>query len=326
MMEQISSNFFRMEIPLPKSPLKTLNSYVIKGDDRNLIIDTGLNREQCWEAFQQGIKELDINLDETDFFLTHMHADHCGLISKLATSSSNVYCSMKDAEGLMAGWDWPRILSFAHQQGFPEYDDIMMNHPNVNFKPDPDFATKLRIVEEGDIISIGPYSFECLATPGHTRGHMCLYEKNSKYLIAGDHLLHEITPNITLWTEGINPLKEYLESLDKVYDMEISCVLPGHRTLFCDHRKRIDELRKHHHERCLEILTILKKGRQSAYDIASQMQWDIDCSNWEDFPVPQKWFATGETNSHLKYLEENSLINRIYNNNHVEYSLGNGGA
>ena len=43
-MEEIRPNLFRLQIPLPDSPLKYLNSYVIKSEDRNLIIDTGLNK------------------------------------------------------------------------------------------------------------------------------------------------------------------------------------------------------------------------------------------------------------------------------------------
>lgn len=41
MIEEILTNLYKIEIPLPKSPLKALNSYVIKDTERNLIIDTG---------------------------------------------------------------------------------------------------------------------------------------------------------------------------------------------------------------------------------------------------------------------------------------------
>ncbi len=44
MIEDISPGLYKIELPLPKNPLKSINSYVIKGKDRNLIIDTGMNR------------------------------------------------------------------------------------------------------------------------------------------------------------------------------------------------------------------------------------------------------------------------------------------
>ena len=40
MIEEIVPNLYRMEIPLPKSPLKRLNSYLVRSGDRFLIIDT----------------------------------------------------------------------------------------------------------------------------------------------------------------------------------------------------------------------------------------------------------------------------------------------
>ena len=44
MIEEIASNFFRMEIPLPDTLLRSVNSYVIRDSKRNLIIDTGLSQ------------------------------------------------------------------------------------------------------------------------------------------------------------------------------------------------------------------------------------------------------------------------------------------
>ena len=45
MIECILPNIYRIEIPLPKNPLKALNSYLIKDPRRNLLVDTGFNLE-----------------------------------------------------------------------------------------------------------------------------------------------------------------------------------------------------------------------------------------------------------------------------------------
>jgi glyoxylase-like metal-dependent hydrolase (beta-lactamase superfamily II) len=52
-------------------------------------------------------------------------------------------------------------------------------------------------------------------------GHMCFHESDKKLLFAGDHILNDITPNIQLWSDQWNPLKEYMASLDKIYDLDI---------------------------------------------------------------------------------------------------------
>ena len=63
MIQEVIPNLFRIQIPLPRNPLKFLNSYVIKARGRNLVIDTGLNREECFSAMTMGLQELDVNLE-----------------------------------------------------------------------------------------------------------------------------------------------------------------------------------------------------------------------------------------------------------------------
>ena len=59
MIEQIYPHIYSNPIPLPKNPLKALNSYIIVSPERNLIIDTGFNQPECIEAFFGGVAELE---------------------------------------------------------------------------------------------------------------------------------------------------------------------------------------------------------------------------------------------------------------------------
>jgi len=310
MCEEILPNLFRLKIPLPESPLKYLNSYVIRNPDRSMIIDTGLNRKECLEAMLAGLRKLGIDLKKTDIFITHLHADHFGLVTKLSTDSSNVYFNRPDKE-LMDSWEgFGAMIAYAGKNGFPENElrSAIDRHPGAKYGSD--WIPDLKVLEDGDAIHVGDYHFKCVATPGHTMGHTCLYEPTKKILVAGDHILIDITPNIQCWSDSENPLKHYLASLDKVYRLQIDIVLPGHRRLIKNHRDRIEELKLHHANRLNEILTILHEGSMNAFQVASQMTWDIECESWDQFPVVQKWFATGETLSHLRYLEEDGKVIR----------------
>ncbi|OQW96970.1 MAG: MBL fold metallo-hydrolase, partial [Desulfobacteraceae bacterium A6] len=104
MTEEILPGLYRIKIPLPESPLKYLNSYVIKSDNRNLIIDTGFNRKECLEAMNNGLMEINVDLADCDFFITHLHADHFGLIARLATKTSRIYFSRPDKE-IIESWE-----------------------------------------------------------------------------------------------------------------------------------------------------------------------------------------------------------------------------
>ena len=312
MFEEILPNLYRIEVPLAGSPLQAINSYVIKGAQRSLIIDTGWNREECMKALTSGLRELSVNLDEADFFITHMHADHSGLVLDLATDAARIYFSWADAAivSSAAPGYWEKETNFAWKHGFPddELERAMGSHPGRRYSSGG--HSGFYSLKDGDTISNGDYLFRCIETPGHTRGHMCLYEPNKKIFICGDHILIDITPNISLWSEERNPLNEYLMSLDKVYDLDVDMVLPGHRGIFKNHKERIQELKRHHQVRLNEVLSILEKGEQNAFHVASQMSWDIDYKSWELFPPVQKWFAFGEAVAHLKYLEENGKVGR----------------
>jgi len=54
MIEELRRDLFRIVVPLPDSPLKFLNSYVVRSAARNLVIDTGLNRDECFEVMRAG--------------------------------------------------------------------------------------------------------------------------------------------------------------------------------------------------------------------------------------------------------------------------------
>ena len=257
-------------------------------------------------ALVSGLNECDVNLNQADFFITHMHADHSGLVSVLAREGARVYFGQADAEIIRSTTPehWERMIDSARKCGFPgeELEKALGSHPGRRYSSDN--SLNISVARDGDTIGVGDYSFECIETPGHTPGHVCLYEPTKRVFICGDHILFDITPNITLSLEDGNPLKEYLSSLDKVYDLDVELVLPGHRSIFGNQKERIRELKLHHQARLEEIISILERGKQNAFQVASQMTWDIGFRSWDLFPPAQKLFAFGEAMAHLRYLEE----------------------
>ncbi|MBQ62114.1 MAG: MBL fold metallo-hydrolase [Gammaproteobacteria bacterium] len=314
MPEEVASNLYRIVVPLPDNPLKEINSYVITSGDRNLVIDTGMNRPECQEVLEAGLESLDVDLKRTDFIATHLHADHQGLISTLMTSSSKIYMGSLDSPSFRNNNDtWSKdgfMGDYARRSGFPvaDLEASMQNHPGFKYSS----AMNIDYIDlhEGDCFDVGEYHLEVIDTPGHTDGHICLYDADHKLFISGDHVLGDITPNIATWSDDADPLADYINSLQKVSQLEVDKCLPGHRSLIADFYERIDQLTKHHRERANEVLDILKQGNMSAYDIAARMTWSIRAKSWDDFPVMQRWFATGETIAHVIYLERQNLLHR----------------
>src|SRR4030042_1748214 len=126
MIEELLPGLYRVEIPLPRSPLKALNSYIVKGRERFLIIDTGMNREECLRPMRSELQKLDVDLSRTNFFITHLHADHSGLVGVLATDTSKVYFNKTEASSVafqISEDFWKVLFAFYDSNGFPE-DEI----------------------------------------------------------------------------------------------------------------------------------------------------------------------------------------------------------
>jgi glyoxylase-like metal-dependent hydrolase (beta-lactamase superfamily II) len=317
--QKIRPNIHCVQIPLPDTPLKYLNSYIIQSTERNLIIDTGFNHPDCLAAMHAALRELDVALDKTDFFITHLHADHFALVPELATQTSNVYFNRLDAE-IIESWDgFEPMLNYASLHGFPRelLRPAFDQHPGNKFGSS--WFPTIRIIHDGEILPVGEYRLQCKHTPGHTLGHICLYETKTRLLFAGDHLLTDITPNIQCWSDDHNPLQQYLESLVNISRMNISLVLPGHRRFIPDHRQRAKELMAHHEVRLDEVLKIVAGAPKNAYQTASRMGWDIKAESWNDFPLPQQLFATTEAIAHLRYLEEKGNVARKTVDNIVQF-------
>ena len=84
--------------------------------------------------------------------------------------------------------------------------------------------------------------------------------------------------------------------------MPVQHMYGAHRFNVESHVKRVDELLAHHERRLEEVCSLLREGRQTAFDVAAGMHWDFGGGNFLQFPLTQQWFAAGEALAHLEYL------------------------
>ena len=121
-------------------------------------------------------------------------------------------------------------------------------------------ASRLELVAscDGDAIEVGRYRFRVVETPGHTPGHLALYEPESRILFGGDHVLFVISPSIALFPDGADGLQAYLDSLDKVRALRCEKLFVAHGEPRDDFDERIGWLRDHHLERLEETRGIVR--------------------------------------------------------------------
>ena len=311
MAERVTQNLWRLDIPLEGNPLKNLNSYLIVGE-WSLLIDTGFRWESCRAAMERQLAEIGVDRDRMDIFLTHLHSDHTGLAPTLIRPGCRIYIGRIDGPGVEDAMDdaaWQALYTAYVQDGFTweEIDHLWDKNPAQGAAPE--VWDQYQDLEDGDVLSYRGHDLRCVLTPGHTPGHMCLYEAESKWLFSGDHVLFHISPNICRWSSMPDALGSYLESLQKVRDLPVELLLPAHRQETGDLTARVDELTAHHLRRIENAWqTVREEPGRTAYEIAGRMRWKIRSRSWEDFPLTQKFFAVGEALAHLDYLEVRGRI------------------
>jgi glyoxylase-like metal-dependent hydrolase (beta-lactamase superfamily II) len=313
MIEEVMKDIFRIGVTLPQNPLKELNSYFIRGDNSDLLIDTGFRRQECQESLDAGLSELRSDPKRLDVLVTHLHADHSGLASRFAREGGCVYMShadMKSMSDFLAGeFENTQHARFL-EEGFPEEMLEVIYTTNPAHTMASDSVDNFCGLEDGEMLRVGDYELQLVLVPGHTPGNGMFWMKEQETMFTGDHVLFDITPNITAWPQMEDALGSYLESLRRVRKFPVKKSLPGHRKSG-DYHQRIDELLAHHTRRIEEATDIIRtQPGLPAYEIAGRMTWKIRADSWEVFPPVQKWFAVGECMSHLDYLRKRDVIRR----------------
>jgi glyoxylase-like metal-dependent hydrolase (beta-lactamase superfamily II) len=181
-----------------------------------------------------------------------------------------------------------------------------------------------RTLDGGEEIACGRFAFRVLWTPGHSAGHVCLYDAGHKVLLSGDHVLPHITPSVGLHVRAAsNPLADYLDSLRLIGRLEAELVLPGHGEPFHGLPERTGELLAHHQRRLDEIVGLLSDvpgHALSGYEIASRMSWSRR-RTWDDLSGFERRMAVTEALAHIELLHARGAVEKAYGEGGITYHV-----
>ena len=309
---KIMTGLYQIKVPNPTSDRVHLNSYIIQGENGWLMVDTGWNTPEALNALAEGLQEIELDFsDIKEIVITHSHPDHYGLAGKIRErSKAKVILHEKEIRH-----GEPRIetiddllhiiAKWLIKNGAPDDELPQLLEASPGLKAVSSFVLADVFLNGNENISTGIFDFEVILTPGHSPGHICLYEPNKKILLSGDHILPHITPNIGLgpWS-GENPLGAYLGSLKSMEHLDVDTVLPAHEWVFNGLAKRIEELLHHHEKRKNNIMRALGTDPMTAFDMAFLIPWIIDGreTTFGSLSPMDKRMAIWETLAHLELL------------------------
>jgi len=317
-----------MRIPTPTPfPVGDINSYLIEDSSRRgelTLIDTGVKSPAAFDALRKGFKEFGYALEQVRRILvTHAHMDHYGQALRLREiSGATVYASEFEAERMKTYWSPSaqrdeRILATFHRWGVPR--EVARGDGGRS-----DLSKQLQdpmevdvVLSEGDRVEVGDWTLEVMETPGHCEGHIVFYERDTRALFSGDHLLTDISPVplLSLPKREGEPrpksLVRFMQSLRKVEALDCEITFPSHGGVILDHRKLIAGYRLHHERRALQLARMLAAGPRTPFDLATKM-----------FPrhyATQLFLVLSEVIGHLDMLVDEGTV-RLEQQEGVEYA------
>ena len=324
---------YQIKIDVPFA-VKYVCVYLFKVRDKLILIDSGLNLGNWRKRLFDSLEELQIKIQDIDYcFITHIHIDHIGLVKNLKEANPNLKVLMHDITYQLLKWETNQanledlkkqakeiaekmvMYGISEEQG-KKVVQFFTYWPQFLVYQEPDI-----IVHDGDVILD---SLEVIWTPGHSFGHICIFDKNRKYLFSGDHILSRITPHIGNFIvndflhekyrdfDFNNILKYYLDSLDKIDDLNSKIIFPAHQEIIFNPHERILAIREHHKNRLKEILDLIKNKPLNPFQI-SQMHFG---SNLDEI---NSYMALSEVLGHLLYLEDLGRVKKIEENGKILY-------
>lgn len=312
-LERLEAGLLVLRPPMP-GPLGWTNSYLAQaGDGRWSVLDPGFDwppARRLWEEAARALGWTAGVLEQV--VVTHFHPDHLGLAGWLverwggrvlahARELPLIRQASTTSSSRLAGAS-RRLRRHLVENGIPEeaVDGLMAANAFLAKPSHP--ISHLEPLHDGAAFRFGPHPAVALWTPGHTAGHLVVHLPEPGFLLSGDHVLGGITPNISLWPSGsVEPLEEYLGSLERLERLRVRRVLPAHRSSLEDLAGRLRELQAHHRRR-LELCRRLVEGRPAtAYELLPQLFSP-------DLAEEQQLFALGETLAHLRWLQRHGRV------------------
>ncbi|API92617.1 MBL fold metallo-hydrolase [Virgibacillus pantothenticus] len=197
-----------------------VHSFLLIGEDKAALIDTGLGIDSMKRITDQ------LTTKPIEVITTHVHVDHIGSHGEYDT----IHVHERDQDWLIHG-----IEGLTLQQIRKDIArDITLPTP-ATFNPKtymPFQGIPTNILKDGDIIELGNRQLTIYHTPGHSPGHIAVFDEKQGYLFTGD-LLYDQTP-IYAFYPSANPV-DLVSSLEKISNIDgVKKVFGSHNTLGLD--------------------------------------------------------------------------------------------
>lgn len=306
---EIGARIDRIVIPLSNASLGSANVYVLAVETDDLtLVDGGIDTDAAWRALQVGLKARGRDVREIRrVLITHGHRDHFGLAVRLQQL------------GPCEAWAHPADVDFMKMRYGPTYpsrlEGLLVGY-GVERGEAAAVAGQIKRLEssvqlpdvqaltDGERIVVGEHLVDVIWTPGHTPGHLSLYDVSSRSMLTGDHILDALAPNVSMQVDSIrSPIPAYLASLDRIRTYDTARLLPGHGPATT--ARRVDAIRRHQLDRQAVLRSLLTERPKTPAELSRSI--------WREPPETplRSRNEIGTVAAHLEALAEMGVASRV---------------
>jgi glyoxylase-like metal-dependent hydrolase (beta-lactamase superfamily II) len=301
--ERVLPGIWRLRLPLPWPGVPHCNAWAIAAGDGVVLVDTGMHEPGSFAHLERALAMVNLKVEHVRLLVcTHAHSDHYGQAAPIMERAGCELWMHPNHEHMTRAAQDPdaalaRRIEVARQSGVP--DEPLRAYQEARkgqgfgiaaiVEPDRPLLPGVRIATD-----LG--AWEVYETPGHAPSHVCLFQRERRLLISGDHLLGRVSVYFD-YGYSPDPAGEFLHSLGVVEDLDARLCLSGHGRTFSDVGGHIAANRAYVAERIAGLEAILaERGPITAYDAIPFLYGQSITTltaNW--------WLA--ETLSYLRHLE-----------------------
>lgn len=274
--------------------------YLLDGDSGpTTVVDAGAATDGVYDRLQAALDSHGVDTIE-QVLLTHWHYDHSGLAARLQDEHGATVRIHRADAGLVSG-DEIEALRSLRDELFeswaipPEPLDELRSF--LDFHDDLTGGTPtVEPFDDGDRIETGDGPIEVAHLPGHAAGACALLRGAEAFV--GDVILPEYTPNVGGADPRVeDPVGTYVDSLERLANLDLDRVYPGHREPIEAPADRAREIIAHHEERTENIRAVLD-------DLGETTPWEVSAELFGGLSNIHIMHGPGEAWAHLEHLVE----------------------
>jgi glyoxylase-like metal-dependent hydrolase (beta-lactamase superfamily II) len=300
--ERVIPGLWRLRLPLPWPGVPHGNAYAIAAGSGVVLVDTGMHEAGSLAQLERAMDQVNLSLEQVRLLVcTHAHSDHWGQAAPICERAGcelwmhpnheHATRTAGDPEAALA-----RRLEVGRQSGVPEatlhaYAEHYGKMPSGIAKViEPDRPLVSGVEVETDL---GTWTVH--ETPGHAPSHVCLFQRERRLMISGDHVLGRISLFFDYgWTP--DPVGEFMRSLELVDKLDARLCVSGHGRPFVDVHGHVEGNRKLVRERLDAVRAALEREPRSALEISPSVYGE------EVTPSNAAWLLS-QTLCYLRHLE-----------------------